>query len=346
MDETNVFSRRNLGLGEYWGRTVENRIRGVEKSTGRGEQSYYSLGRSQDSMSGDLARQLDALESLVLANPTAGSNAVSASGFALSPGWNTVLSMSLPGIGTKTNLNVVANGRAVVRDEGTAATPAFQWPFPLEYVTSEYGFRPGGFHSGIDFAGGPASAGAPVYAPANGTVTATGFNSSMGNYVILSHPGTVTRYFHFQSPSPLSVGDSVTKGVTVLGYVGNTGASFGAHLHWETYINGSPPNEEGEFAMNPRDFMAIYGTGGGTPGGFTDIRARVIISSNNSLDFEPYKIFYLGDSPPFIMNYLYPQHGLSFTGSSVNVQMDLFAGEDIGASSANIATLSAFGVFS
>lgn len=142
---------------------------------------------------------------------------------------------------------------------GPGGSGDFAWPFPLAYVTREYG--PGyteyedGVHKGIDFSGGPAVGGAPIPASSGGTVQVKAFDVERGNYIILNH-GTrdgfelTTRYYHLQSPSPLSVGDPVTKGQSV-GSVGTTGTSTGDHLHFETRRNGEH--------MNPRSFMEIYG---------------------------------------------------------------------------------------
>lgn len=138
---------------------------------------------------------------------------------------------------------------------GPTGSGEFAWPFALSLVTKEYGPDPiydDGMHKGIDFGAAP---GAPIPAASGGTVLAVGFDSERGNYVILSHgdrgAGQITtRYYHLISPSPLSEGASVAKGVTV-GFVGSTGFSTGAHLHFETRVGGEH--------MNPRSFMAIYG---------------------------------------------------------------------------------------
>ncbi len=87
-------------------------------------------------------------------------------------------------------------------------------------------------HNGIDLA---APAGNTIYAAAAGTVIVSansGWNGGYGNYVVIAHAnGTQTLYSHAQSVS-VSVGDKVTQG-QVIGKVGSTGKSTGAHLHFE-----------------------------------------------------------------------------------------------------------------
>ena len=70
------------------------------------------------------------------------------------------------------------------------------------------------------------------------TVNTNKNSSSYGYYCIISHgSGYATLYAH-QSRLPLvKVGDTVSKG-QVIGYVGNTGNSYGAHLHFELRVNG------------------------------------------------------------------------------------------------------------
>ena len=102
----------------------------------------------------------------------------------------------------------------------------------------------GSHHNGTDF---PAAGGTPIYAVADGVVSAARAMPSYGNCVQISH-GTAddgrnfaTLYAHMSSIA-VSEGQSVTKG-QVIGYVGNTGDAVGAnggyHLHLELRINGS-----------------------------------------------------------------------------------------------------------
>lgn len=113
-----------------------------------------------------------------------------------------------------------------------------QWPLaPGTPVSSYFGQRScagcSSFHSGIDFTPG---AGVPIAAIADGVVVEAGSEGSWGVHVVVEHEvdGEVIRsgYAHMQSGSAtVSVGDAVTRG-QILGRVGNTGQSEGAHLHF------------------------------------------------------------------------------------------------------------------
>lgn len=87
-------------------------------------------------------------------------------------------------------------------------------------------------YNGIDI-GSPI--GTPFYASAAGVIIVArsgGWNGGYGNYVVIAHDnGTQTLYAH-NSRNAVSVGDRVSAGQTI-GYVGNTGKSTGAHLHFE-----------------------------------------------------------------------------------------------------------------
>jgi murein DD-endopeptidase MepM/ murein hydrolase activator NlpD len=128
-----------------------------------------------------------------------------------------------------------------------------QWPLVEgTTVSSFFGFRScegcSSMHSGIDFTPG---AGVPIEAIADGTVVGSSVaDGSWGTHVTIEHnvDGVVFRssYAHMQSGSmPLSLGDTVERG-QVIGLVGNTGQSMGAHLHFTiqtesgTFINPLP----------------------------------------------------------------------------------------------------------
>jgi len=99
----------------------------------------------------------------------------------------------------------------------------------------------GRMHTGIDFR---ASNGTPIHASAAGTVTFSGSRGASywaGNHVIIDHGGGYESLYAHQSRVKARVGASVQQG-EVIGYVGSTGRSTGAHLHFEIHINGRPVN--------------------------------------------------------------------------------------------------------
>lgn len=117
-----------------------------------------------------------------------------------------------------------------------------QWPYAVGTSMSYgYGMRDGRMHEGIDFTPG---SGAPIQAIADGKVRiATEQGGGYGVTVYIDHviDGKVitSHYSHMQYGSlRVKAGDTVKVGDPV-GLTGNTGHSFGAHLHFELIVNGS-----------------------------------------------------------------------------------------------------------
>ena len=122
----------------------------------------------------------------------------------------------------------------------------FKNPVHVRYwLSSPYGWRdspfnPGKrtFHGGMDMA---CSHGIPVYAALDGKVTATGYNATYGNYIIVTHhSGYKTLYAHLSSITCRKGNFVYTN--TMIGRVGSTGMSTGPHLHFTVYKNGKTVN--------------------------------------------------------------------------------------------------------
>ena len=115
------------------------------------------------------------------------------------------------------------------------------WPVngPITGVFGEA--RPGHMHAGLDIA---APSGTPIRAADGGRVALAAFTGGYGNYTCVQHTASMSTCYAHQSRFGTSSGASVRQG-QVIGYVGNTGHSFGAHLHFEVRINGSPVNPMG-----------------------------------------------------------------------------------------------------
>jgi murein DD-endopeptidase MepM/ murein hydrolase activator NlpD len=130
-------------------------------------------------------------------------------------------------------------GTSVAVSRGNGEVSGLSWPLQGR-ITSPYGPRWGGFHTGIDIAG---SIGTPYYAAAAGTVVAAGWGGAYGNMILIDHGnGVETRYAH-SSKLLVSVGTHVSKGQKI-GLVGMTGNATGPHLHFEVIKNGATVNPE------------------------------------------------------------------------------------------------------
>jgi len=118
------------------------------------------------------------------------------------------------------------------------------WTWPAGgTVTSEFGYRWGRLHAGLDIG---APEGSPIWAARGGTVTYAGAMGGYGNLVLLDHGGGVSTAYAHQSAIMVSVGASVSAGQQI-GQVGSTGNSTGPHLHFETRIGGNP--------QDPRSYL-------------------------------------------------------------------------------------------
>ncbi len=112
------------------------------------------------------------------------------------------------------------------------------------WLSSNYGWRSSpfsgkrSFHGGVDMA---ANAGTSIFAALDGRVTAAGYNSTYGNYVIITHhSGYKTLYAHMSEI--LCVRNQWVSSGTRIGRVGSTGLSTGPHLHFTVYKNGKTVN--------------------------------------------------------------------------------------------------------
>ena len=129
-------------------------------------------------------------------------------------------------------------GRAS-RDSGPTSVSGAGLIWPVRgTVTSEYGYRWGRLHAGIDIG---APAGTPIRAAKAGEVISAGYMGGYGNCVIIDHGGGFTTLYAHMTRFATSDGASVSQG-QVIGYVGSTGSSTGNHLHFETRVNGNPQN--------------------------------------------------------------------------------------------------------
>lgn len=116
-------------------------------------------------------------------------------------------------------------------------------PVPNGRLSSGFGMRRhpilgySRMHTGTDWA---APRGTPIIASGNGTVEKAGWASGYGNQTIIRHANGYETSYNHQSAIAKGIrpGAKITQG-QVIGFVGSTGASTGAHLHYELIVNGT-----------------------------------------------------------------------------------------------------------
>ena len=120
----------------------------------------------------------------------------------------------------------------------------YQWPCPGYYPSADDDFfgtrlHPiwGDYrtHYGVDMG---APSGTPIQAMGNGSIISAGWNGGYGNCVIVDLGNGVQAMYAHMSGFAVSSGQTVNKG-DVVGYVGSTGDSTGAHLHFGVLSGGS-----------------------------------------------------------------------------------------------------------
>ncbi|OCX51429.1 hypothetical protein BEL04_15495 [Mucilaginibacter sp. PPCGB 2223] len=133
----------------------------------------------------------------------------------------------------------------------TAFTP-LGYPHSVDHLTSNFGYRSDPFdashaeyHPGIDFGG---AIGDQVKCTANGKVIWAGWYGGYGNCIRIEHGNHLETLYGHLSKIGVKVGQKVSVG-DVIGNVGSTGHSTGAHLHYEVRRDGKP--------INPINFLTL-----------------------------------------------------------------------------------------
>lgn len=116
------------------------------------------------------------------------------------------------------------------------------------YISSHFGYRNlygKDYHAATDIA---AATGTPIYASAGGTIIRSEWHDSYGYYVLIDHGldengNHISTLYAHMSVKFAVAGKTVNQG-DIIGQVGNTGYSFGSHLHFEYRINGTRVDPE------------------------------------------------------------------------------------------------------
>lgn len=123
------------------------------------------------------------------------------------------------------------------------------WVLPIHAytVTSYFGQRWGVLHPGVDLG---APTGTPYFAAAAGTVILARWNGGYGYNVMIDHGGGIVSVYGHSSKLLVKEGQQVQPGQNIA-LVGDTGHSFGSHLHFEIRKNNKP--------IEPLAFMRTHG---------------------------------------------------------------------------------------
>lgn len=124
--------------------------------------------------------------------------------------------------------------------DGAGGANGYIWPAPeCNVITSYWG--DGRNHQGMDFACNGSAYGKPIIATQSGTViranSTDSWGSGWGYYVMIDHGGGYSTLYAHCSVLVVEPGQAVQQG-EIIGYIGNTGNSYGAHLHFECWFNG------------------------------------------------------------------------------------------------------------
>ena len=161
------------------------------------------------------------------------------------------------GSGKDDNVNLSDNEKYSLYDDylsrlvNTVAFTPMGYP-KLSSLTSVFVYRSDPFdtdnvefHPGIDFKG---RKGDPVKCTANGRVISAGWNEGYGKCIVIKHTNNFETVYGHLSRIEVKVGQLVSVG-EIIGKVGSTGHSTGAHLHYEVRKNGKP--------INPVKFLTL-----------------------------------------------------------------------------------------
>lgn len=147
-------------------------------------------------------------------------------------------------VGTKQDYS----GGGTYYDGPVVLSGDYAWPTVSRYTITEYygyglradiGETSSRMHDGIDIAG--LGCGSPIYAANGGKVIYSGWYPGYGYYIEINHGNGIVTFYGHLNAIYVSKGSTVSKGQRIAA-MGNTGYSYGCHLHFGMRANGSSAN--------------------------------------------------------------------------------------------------------
>ncbi len=141
---------------------------------------------------------------------------------------------------------IIVRGKGTI-SVGSVGAGGWAWPTKTPYqITSNYGWRWGKIHKGLDISG--TGYGSPIYAANDGVVEAATSYYPNGIFVVINHKNGIYTIYAHMSALLVKKGDIVTIGQQI-GRMGKTGFATGTHLHfgvWKGY-----PDRSSSTSINP-----------------------------------------------------------------------------------------------
>ena len=132
----------------------------------------------------------------------------------------------------------------------------FSMPTPSRVVTSNFGYRWGKQHEGLDI---KVYTGDTIRAAFSGKVRIVKWDRGYGRYIVIRHNNGIETVYGHLSKQLVSENQDVASG-DVIGLGGSTGVSTGSHLHFETLVNGVPINPALMFDFRNQDVTGDFYT--------------------------------------------------------------------------------------
>ena len=137
--------------------------------------------------------------------------------------------------------------------------------------------------------------GSPLYATTGGTVVQAGWSDSAGNNILWKDSAGFYHWYMHLRDNPLKHAKDKIEGGTLLGYMGNTGNSYGAHLHYS--IHSQQPAWSSDYTVNPLKYFGNYNATAGDSQDGAGSNKGGLTHNISSISTDNMTLPYSGDGP-------------------------------------------------